>query len=107
MRLIGTGPLDNREPAPTQRLPSSSTRALRSGSPSSISGSSDRPPNKNAKDIADAIADGRRPIGMSADEEVVYDFATELQKNKRISDPTFNRAEQRLGKIRCGRYDRH
>jgi hypothetical protein len=37
---------DHREPAPTQRLPSSSTRALRSGSPSSISGSGDRPPNK-------------------------------------------------------------
>ena len=33
-----------------------------------------------AKDIADAIADGRRPLGMSADEEIVYDFTTELQK---------------------------
>jgi 4-carboxymuconolactone decarboxylase len=51
-----------------------------------------------AKDIADAIADGRRPTGMSADEEIVYDFTTELQKNKRISDPTFQRAEQRFGK---------
>jgi 4-carboxymuconolactone decarboxylase len=51
-----------------------------------------------AKDIADAIADGRRPAGMSTDEEIVYDFTTELQKNKRVSDPTFNRAEQRFGK---------
>jgi 4-carboxymuconolactone decarboxylase len=51
-----------------------------------------------AKDIADAIADGRRPIGMNADEEIVYDFATELQKNRRVSDPTFNRAEQRFGR---------
>jgi 4-carboxymuconolactone decarboxylase len=51
-----------------------------------------------AKDIADAIADGRRPTGMSSDEEIVYDFTTELQKNKRVSDPTFNRAEQRFGK---------
>jgi 4-carboxymuconolactone decarboxylase len=51
-----------------------------------------------AKDIADAIADGRRPTAMSADEEIVYDFTTELQKNKRVSDPTFNRAEQRFGK---------
>ena len=33
-----------------------------------------------AKDIADAIADGRRPNGMSTDEEIVYDFTTELQK---------------------------
>jgi len=51
-----------------------------------------------AKDIADAIADGRRPVGMSPDEEIVYDFTTELQKNKRVSDPTFARAEQRFGK---------
>jgi 4-carboxymuconolactone decarboxylase len=51
-----------------------------------------------AKDIADAIADGRRPSGMSADQEVVYDFTTELQKNKRVSDATFQRAEQRFGK---------
>jgi 4-carboxymuconolactone decarboxylase len=35
---------------------------------------------------------------MSADEEIVYDFTTELQKNKRVSGPTFNRAEQRFGK---------
>jgi 4-carboxymuconolactone decarboxylase len=51
-----------------------------------------------AKDIADAIADGRRPSGMSADQEVVYDFTAELQKNKRVSDATFQRAEQRFGK---------
>ena len=51
-----------------------------------------------AKEIADAIADGRRPTGMSADEEIVYDFTTELQKNKRVSDATFQRAEQRFGK---------
>jgi 4-carboxymuconolactone decarboxylase len=51
-----------------------------------------------AKDIADAIADGRRPVGMRADEEIVYDFTTELQRNKRISDAIFNRAAQRFGK---------
>ena len=51
-----------------------------------------------AKDIADAIADGRRPAGMSTDEEIVYDFTTELQKNRRVSDVTFDRAEQRFGK---------
>jgi len=33
-----------------------------------------------SKDIADAIADGRRPPAMSADEEIVYDFTIELQK---------------------------
>ncbi|HTD04520.1 carboxymuconolactone decarboxylase family protein, partial [Undibacterium sp.] len=50
------------------------------------------------KEIADAIADGRRPAGMSADEEIVYDFSTELHKNKRVSDATFARADKRFGK---------
>jgi len=50
------------------------------------------------KDIADAIADGRRPVGMSADEEIVYDFSTELHRNKRVSDATFARADKRFGK---------
>jgi 4-carboxymuconolactone decarboxylase len=51
-----------------------------------------------SKDITDAIADGRRPVKMSADEELVYDFTIELQKNKRVSDATFSAAEQRFGK---------
>lgn len=46
----------------------------------------------------DAIADGRRPTGLSDDEEIVYDFCTELHRNKRVSDPTFARAEKRFGK---------
>ena len=50
------------------------------------------------KDVADAIADGRRPAGMSADEEIVYDFTIELQRNKRVSDATFERAERRFAK---------
>lgn len=50
------------------------------------------------KEIADAIADGRRPVGLSDDEEMVYDFCTELQHNKRVSDVTFNRVEKRFGK---------
>lgn len=48
--------------------------------------------------IADAIADGIRPVGMSEDEEIVYDFSTELHKNKRVSDRTFQRADKRFGK---------
>src|SRR3954453_16861744 len=51
-----------------------------------------------SKDITDAIADGRRPATMTADEAIVYDFTIELQKNKRVSDPTFSAAEQRFGK---------
>jgi len=49
-------------------------------------------------EIAGAIADGRRPAGMSEDEEIVYDFCTELHKNKRVSDRTFERADRRFGK---------
>jgi len=49
-------------------------------------------------EIADAIADGRRPMGMSEDEEIVYEFSSELYKNKRVSDQTFERAEKRFGK---------
>ena len=50
------------------------------------------------KEIVDAIADGRRPVAMSDDEEMVYDFCTELQHNKRVSDLTFKRVENRFGK---------
>jgi 4-carboxymuconolactone decarboxylase len=49
-------------------------------------------------EVAAAIADGRRPVGMSDDEEIVYDFSTELHRNKRVSDRTFERAEKRFGK---------
>jgi len=48
-------------------------------------------------EIAAAIADGRRPVGMSNDEDIVYDFSTELHKNKRVSDATFERAVKRFG----------
>jgi 4-carboxymuconolactone decarboxylase len=48
--------------------------------------------------IADAIADGRRPQGMSEDEEIVYDFSTELHQNKRVADATYARAEKRFGR---------
>lgn len=49
-------------------------------------------------EIADAIAEGRRPEGMSDDEEIVYQFCTELLQTKRVSDRTFARAEKRFGK---------
>lgn len=50
------------------------------------------------KEIADAIGDGRKPVGMTDEEEMVYDFSTELHKNKRVSDATFDRVEKRFGK---------
>jgi 4-carboxymuconolactone decarboxylase len=44
-----------------------------------------------------AIADGRRPEHMAEDEEIVYDFCSELQHNKSVSDPTYARALARFG----------
>jgi 4-carboxymuconolactone decarboxylase len=48
-------------------------------------------------EIADAIADGRRPMALRADEEIVYDYAMELLKNKQVSNATFERAKARFG----------
>ena len=44
------------------------------------------------REIADAIADGRRPVGMVEDEEIAYDMAIEILRLKRVSDPTYARA---------------
>ncbi|HAY46807.1 MAG TPA: 4-carboxy muconolactone decarboxylase [Gammaproteobacteria bacterium] len=48
-------------------------------------------------DTADAIAEGRRPTNMSDDEEIVYNFSTELHRNKSVSDETYQLAQQRFG----------
>jgi 4-carboxymuconolactone decarboxylase len=48
-------------------------------------------------EVADAIADGRLPKTLSADEEIVYDYAMELLKNKQVSATTFERAKARFG----------
>ncbi len=49
------------------------------------------------QDIADAIAEGRRPATLNADEEIVYDYAMELLRNKQVSNLTFERAKTRFG----------
>ena len=49
-------------------------------------------------EIVAAIRDGRRPARMSEDETIVYDFTTELQDTRRVSDTTYARAEARFGK---------
>jgi 4-carboxymuconolactone decarboxylase len=49
-------------------------------------------------EIIAAIRNGQRPVGMSDDETIVYDVSYEIQKNKRVSDPTYARAEARFGK---------
>jgi 4-carboxymuconolactone decarboxylase len=49
------------------------------------------------KEDADDIAAGRRPATMSPDEETVFDFTSELLRNKQVSDATFERAKSRFG----------
>lgn len=47
--------------------------------------------------IADAIADGRRPDGMSAEETEIYDFASELVNTGEVSDATYDKVKARFG----------
>jgi 4-carboxymuconolactone decarboxylase len=48
-------------------------------------------------DIIRAIAEGRRPDTMAADEEVLYTFCDELHRNQSISDATYARAVSTFG----------
>ena len=50
-----------------------------------------------SKEIADAIAEGRRPVRMSEEQDMLYDFTTELIQNKYVSDATYNRVRARFG----------
>ena len=47
-------------------------------------------------DIVAAIREGRRPAGMTDDEELVYDFCAELRQNQSVSDATYARAVKRF-----------
>ena len=47
--------------------------------------------------ICDAIAEGKRPTSMAKDEEVVYNFVTELLNTTQMSDATFNATKAMFG----------
>jgi 4-carboxymuconolactone decarboxylase len=47
--------------------------------------------------IVAAVFEGRRPAGMAADEEALYDFVTELNHTRRVSDATYSRALSQFG----------
>jgi 4-carboxymuconolactone decarboxylase len=49
------------------------------------------------QEMISAITEGRRPTGMAADEEIVYDFCTELRQNQSVSDATYARAVSKFG----------
>ena len=48
-----------------------------------------------------AIREGRRPDALSDDERLVWDFVTELQRTRRVSDTTYARALARFGEQGC------
>jgi 4-carboxymuconolactone decarboxylase len=48
-------------------------------------------------EIITAIAEGRRPTGMAADEDVLYDLCDELHANRSVSDATYARAVATFG----------
>jgi len=47
--------------------------------------------------VVEAVAEGRRPEGLAADEAAVYDFCMELLRNHGVSDPTYARMVSHLG----------
>jgi 4-carboxymuconolactone decarboxylase len=49
------------------------------------------------RDVADAIAEGRRPDQMSEDEAILYDFCRELHRDRSVSDATYARALKAFG----------
>jgi len=47
--------------------------------------------------IIQAIAAGKRPGSMDADETIIYNFATELLNTKQVSDPVFKAVKDKFG----------
>jgi 4-carboxymuconolactone decarboxylase len=47
--------------------------------------------------VVDAIAEGRRPARMSDEQEILYDFCTELLRQQGVSDPAYGRALATFG----------
>lgn len=48
-------------------------------------------------EAANAIGEGRHPAGLSADEEMIWDFDQELLHNKNVSNTTYARVAKRFG----------
>jgi 4-carboxymuconolactone decarboxylase len=47
--------------------------------------------------VITAIAEGRRPAGMTEDEDILYTFCDELLRSRSVTDPTYARAVARFG----------
>ena len=47
--------------------------------------------------IIEAVAEGRRPEAMAADEATIWDFLDELSRTRTVSEPTYQRAVALFG----------
>lgn len=50
-----------------------------------------------SREVAAALAEGRRPETMSGEQAVLFDFCSELLRNKSVSDRTYARALNAFG----------
>src|ERR1700681_4291609 len=48
-------------------------------------------------EVIAAVAEGRRPVGMTTDEETAHDFCIELHHNRCVSDAAYARVVNRFG----------
>jgi len=49
------------------------------------------------REVINAIAEGRRPPALAEDQQIAYDFCTELHRNRSVSDATYALAVKKLG----------
>jgi len=50
-----------------------------------------------AAEVIAAVAEGRRPEALAADEQIVWDFVFEVLAKRRVSDVTYGRAAGTFG----------
>ena len=48
-------------------------------------------------EVAAAVAEGRKPDGMDADQALVWEFCTEMHRTKAVSDATYAAVKDRFG----------
>ena len=85
------------DPPPPRKLeqplsPAASTASAEPGSLAELLKAAGVPGGQLSPEIAGELRQGRRPSKMTDDEEVIYDFLIELQRNKSVSDATYKRA---------------
>lgn len=47
--------------------------------------------------VAEELAEGKRPSTMQPDEAIIYDFSTQLRRNKQVDDATYKAMLEKFG----------